>query len=351
MAYTLTQQQREDFDRDGFLILPAVLEDAALTNIRAAMAARVETLLAYYQRLGRGDGGGAGGFNDRLTQLLQIAPEAYQHIDISLPLLRDLAAQAEDWQTVFGAEWQQQAGIYADDSIFQLITHKNIVSIATQLLGDEVVASPVQHVRIKPPQRRLSGSAAADANTARTLWHQDEAVVTEEARGVDILTVWVAITAATPENGCMEAIAGSHKVADTDAVADFGLTAHCPGKGELVGEIYIPETAISRDRCVPLIAQAGDVVLLHRRTIHGARANTSDGVRWSCDMRYQPTGTPSGRDCFPSTVVASRRAPDTVVVDAAAYCDSWLTARDEILSGDRPAIFNSRWNKYAPICA
>lgn len=350
MTYKLTRQQQDTFARDGFLVVPAVLDEALLTTIHAAMAARVENLLARYQLLGRGRGS-IGGFSENLTHLLQIAPEAYQHIDISLPLLHNLSALAADWQALFGNDWHAQAGIYSDDSVFQLITHKNIVSIASQILGDEIIASPVQHVRIKPPQRHLSGSAAVDANTARTLWHQDEAVVTEEARGIDILTVWVAITDVTLENGCMEAVPGSHQAADTDTMADFGLMAHCPGKGELVGEIYIPEDAFTRDQSVPLIAKAGDVVLLHRRTIHGARANTSDGVRWSFDMRYQPAATPSGRACFPSTVVASRRAPETVVRDAAEYRNRWLAVRDAILSGESKAVFNSRWNKYAPVCA
>lgn len=349
----LNQEQMTAFDKNGFLVVPAVLNSDELSAMRAAMARRVADLLQRYHALGRGEGaiGGKGGFEENLTHLLQAVPEAYQHIDITLPLSNELAAKQAEWEEVFGDDWQAQAGVYTDDSIFSLLTHPTIVAIATQLIGDEVTASPVQHVRMKPPQRKLHGSAAVDSNTARTLWHQDEAVVTEEARGVDILTVWVAVTDATRENGCMEAVPGSHKAADTDAAADFGLTMHCPGKGALAGEIYIPEEAIDRADVVPLVANAGDVVLLHKRTVHGAGANTSNGIRWSFDLRYQATGTPSGRSFYPSTVVASRANPARVVASAEEYRDAWLAARDAILSGATQANFNVRWDKYAPICA
>ena len=354
MPLSLSASQLADFNRDGFLIIPAVLTQQDLSEIRSAMAARVVDLLQRYQRLGRGNGSvgtdTAADFSTNITHLLQIAPEAYQHIDISLPMLHDLVACLPDWQALFGDAWRDEAGIYADASIFSLVSHPNIVAIAQQILGEEVMASPVQHVRIKPPQNLLTGSAAIDANTARTLWHQDEAVVTEEARGVDILTVWVAISDATLENGCMQAVAGSHTAADVADIADFGLARHCPGKGDLVGEIYIPEETVAALPRTPLLANAGDVVLLHKRTLHGAGANESNGVRWSFDMRYQALGTPSGREHFPSAIVASHNAAE-IVQHAQQYRQRWLQARDAILDGSVTAEFNSRWNKYAPICA
>ena len=358
MPATLSPDQLAAFDRDGFLVVPSVLGREDLADIRRAMARRVEFLLRCYEQRGRESTTSSspesrenGNFDDNLTHLLHIAPDAYQHLDISLPMLHDYASRVQEWEELFGADWRESAGIYTDETIFNLITHPGVVNIAAQILGEEVEASPVQHVRIKPPQRLLSGSAAVDANTARTLWHQDEAVVTEEARGVDILTVWVAVSDANEQNGCMQAVGGSHRAADDAALPDFGLTAHCPGKGDLVGEIYIPEEVVDRRACTPLVAAAGDVVLLNKRTVHGAGANVSDGVRWSFDLRFQAAGTPSGRRCFPSFLVRSARAPQAVVQSAADYRAEWLAARDAIIAGEVKAEFNTRWNKYAPICA
>lgn len=361
MPAALTPRQLAAFAADGFLVVPAILDTATLSTLRRAMAARVADLLTRHGHPPPADAtaGDIPALGDNLARLLDIAPESYQHIDISLPMLRDMATRLPAWRALFGADWREQAGIFAADCIFHLITHDRIAAIAAQLLGGDIesdtggdiVASPVQHVRIKPPQRRLRGSAAQDANTARTLWHQDEAVVTEQARGVDILTVWIAVTDATEHNGCMRAIAGSHLAADDAAAADYGLSAHCPGRGDLVGEIYIPDSAIAQDRLTPLTAQAGDIVLLHKRTIHGAGPNQSDAIRWSFDLRYQRAGTPTGRDCFPATPLPRRDAPRHTRQTPADYRRAWHAARDAILAGEVQAEFNHRWNKYAPMCA
>ena len=39
----------------------------------------------------------------------------------------------------------------------------------------------------------------------------------------------------------------------------------------------------------------GDVLFLHRFTPHRGTLNSSDYVRWSVDIRFQKTGTPTGR--------------------------------------------------------
>ena len=67
----------------------------------------------------------------------------------------------------------------------------------------------------------------------------------------------------------------------------------------------------------------GDVLLMHKETPHSSSPNTSDTVRWSMDLRYQPTGTPSGRSFWPDFVVRSRSNPDAVLDDHAEWCRLW----------------------------
>ena len=38
---------------------------------------------------------------------------------------------------------------------------------------------------------------------------------------------------------------------------------------------------------------------MHKHTIHGSLPNVSDEIRWSLDLRYNPTGQPTGRPEFP----------------------------------------------------
>lgn len=346
MTPPLTAAQLRDFARDGCLIVPGAVDAGTLAALRADFAARVEDVLRRARAIGQASGGHGGGLEAAAAHLICAAPEYYQHLDISLPLDSDLAARLPAWRELFGDHWLDEAGVFAPESVFRLLTHARLAAIARQVLGaEDLVASPVQHIRIKPPQRRLPARAANDSTCSRANWHQDEAVIHEGARGADILTVWVAVTESTVENGCLRCVPGSHLAGDDANRPDFGLRAHCPGR-EFVGDIYIPDATIPPSARRNLEVSPGDAIVLHRRTVHGADANQSDRIRWSFDLRYQAAGTPTGRECFPALRLAGNDG-------AAAYRRSWLDARDAILRGEVEAVFNTRWQKYrgAPLCA
>ena len=365
----LNESQLREFERDGCLVVPGVVDPDTLAQVKRDYHRRARDLLQRHIRAGRlpptpptpalsdsarPDSGSDSdrspaddGFAETVSRLICGDPDSYQHLDISLPMDENLADRIPQWQNIFGDQWRDEAGIFAAESVHRLLTHPNIAAIAAQIVGENPVCSPVQHARIKPPQRLLPPGADNDANFARTLWHQDEAVVHEGARGANILTVWIAVTNATIENGCMHCVPGSHLAPDDSRRPDFGLKTHCPGK-KLVAEIYIPDELVPQEKRRPLEAGAGDIVLLHRRAAHGAGPNESDGLRWSFDLRYQPAGSPTGRECFPS-FPANQRGPDA----AREYKRQWLNARDRIIRGEVPAAFNTRWLKYqdAQLCA
>ena len=66
---------------------------------------------------------------------------------------------------------------------------------------------------------------------------------------------------------------------------------------------------------MPQIAQLtlpmdkGDVLLMDKQTPHRSTPNNADMVRWSMDLRYQQTGTPTGRPFHPDFVARSRSNP------------------------------------------
>jgi ectoine hydroxylase-related dioxygenase (phytanoyl-CoA dioxygenase family) len=326
----LTPAQLESFDRDGYLIVENVLDDTTLNALRREYVGRLD---AVAQRL-HADGKLPStyselAFDERYTGMLQTCPEIYEHLDITLPMNPNMGPEA---------------GVHTGQAVFGLLTHPRLLDIAESVIGPEIDSNPTQHVRIKPPESLLPESSRVDANVARTLWHQDEAVLLQEAAGVDVLTAWVAITEANRENGCMVCVAGSHK--------GDPLVLHCPSR-TLVGEIYIPDGLIDPDQVVPLEVGAGAVVLLHRRTVHGAARNTSDKLRWSFDLRYQPAGLPSGRDCFPSFRARSRAHPESELRDPQQYAANWRRARERIVAGEVRARFNVQWddNANVPLCA
>ena len=155
---------------------------------------------------------------------------------------------------------------------------------------------------------------------------------------VNVLTVWLAITDATVENGCLCIVPGSHL---------DGLAQHCLGSGK-EGGVRIPEKFIRRE-AIPMPVKRGGALLLNRHTMHCALENVSDNIRWSFDLRYQPSGQPTGRPAFPGFVARSRQHPETELRDWRAWRQLWLDARDRLAEQETPAF--NRWSKDAPACA
>lgn len=326
----LTQRQLEDFDRDGYLVVENVLTEAELADVRAEYDEILERETARLVERGALQQLTGSSFSERYVEALQQLDDMYllyQHLDISLPMLDDL---------------EPTATMNAGPAVFRLLTNPRVLDAAESIVGPEIYSNPVQHARIKPPRRHLP-AAATDANIAATLWHQDAAVIEPEADDTNMLTVWLAITDATTENGCLVAVPGSHR---------GQTTLHCPGK-IFQAEIYIPESIIDRGGVVPLEVGAGGMVLLHKKTEHASLENSTDDIRWSFDLRYQPIGEPTGRDVFPGFVARSAAAPDSVLTDPEQWARLWWEARDRIASGEVEMRFGGRWNhnRTQPVCA
>lgn len=326
----LTAEQLADFDRDGYLVVDEVLTESDLDAVSAEYAEIMERECARLVVDGALRPLQAETFSERYIEALGQLDDMYllyQHFDISLPMLETL---------------EPTATMNAGKAVFDLLTNPRLLDVAESVLGPEIYSNPVQHARIKPPRHRLP-AAATDANVAATLWHQDAAVIEPSGDATNMLTVWLAITDATIENGCLIVVPGSHR---------GDRTLHCPGK-VFQAEIYIPESILAMERVVPLEVKAGGMVLLHKLTEHGSLENNTDDIRWSFDLRYQPVGEPTGREVFPGFVARSRSNPASELTDAAEWAQLWWGARDRIAAGDVEMRFGGRWNHNAsqPVCA
>lgn len=325
----LTASQLERFQQDGYLVVDDVLSEIDLMDIRDEYEGILNRVAADLAERGLIRPLQADSFSQRYIEVMEQLDDMYllyQHLDISLPLMHDLPPDTT---------------MSAGPAVFRLLTNPRLLDLVESVIGPEIYSNPVQHARIKPPIRFLH-RAKTDANVAATAWHQDAAVVDPEADDTDMLTVWVAVTDATVENGCLVTAPSSHR-ADP--------TLHCPGK-IFPAEIYIPEALVGPGQA-PLEMKAGSVLLLHRMTKHGSLENYTDDIRWSFDLRYQPIGQPTGRECFPGFVARSRAHPETVLTDPQEWANLWWEARDGITSGRVPMHIGGRWNPNAahPVCA
>lgn len=228
--------------------------------------------------------------------------------------------------------------MWTGPAVFALLTNPRLLDVVESVIGPEITSNPVQHVRIKPPELMVPpGDGETQARVRATSWHQDNGVVTEEADDSEILTVWIPLTTATEAHGCLTVMPRSHR---------GDILTHCPGG---TSGLEIPETILSRDGAVPLPMVPGDVLLIHRRTAHASLSNVSDEIRWSLDLRYNPTGQATGRSVHPEFVARSRKDPSSELRDPAAWRRSWENAR-ACLADDTDVVYN-RWNSDAPACA
>jgi ectoine hydroxylase-related dioxygenase (phytanoyl-CoA dioxygenase family) len=207
--------------------------------------------------------------------------------------------------------------------VFHVLRNPDLLDAVESLIGPEIYSNPVQHVRIKPPESVVSEEAKKKGTLLlASTWHQDASVVTSEADDTLMLTVWLPVTDATIDNGCMIVVPKNH---------DHGLIEHCPavpGKSFK----YLSTKLFDADRQVALPMRRGSALLMTRFTPHGSLPNKSGVIRWSMDLRYNPTGQPTGRPQFPGFVARSRRDPSSELRDAVAWRQSWLDARRRISS-------------------
>ena len=312
MAVALTDAQVARFRDQGCLVVEGVLDEADLAPLRDEYTELLDRVARQLHARGEIDDPHAElPFEVRYPRILGAYPELYKFLNISLPLIND-AAHADDLTMHAGA------------AVFQLLRHPRILDVVESIVGPEIYSNPVQHVRMKPPAADVPDDVAEYSNIGMTTWHQDYVSLLDEVADTNLLTVWVAITDATPENGCLVCIPGSHR---------GGLAQHRAGI-TMASEPHIPPEHIDPARITPLPVARGGVVLFEKLTWHASLPNRSDGLRWSFDLRYNPTGEPTGRPAFPGFVARSRANPDSELRDPSAWAALWDGARRRILTGE-----------------
>ena len=263
-------------------------------------------------------------FGERLSRIIQ-HPGAnyYSHLDIALPQ----------------AGVREDTPIHLGPATFNMLRSPRLLDAVEQIVGPEIFSNPIQHVRIKPPERFVP-DAHRNALTAQTDWHQDQGVALPEADETPILTVWLPVFDAPVEAGCLQVVPASHRE---------GLATHCPSRASTgKGTLHIPDELLGGDPvAVPM--KRGQALFMHRRTKHASLRNVSDDIRWSFDLRFHAVGLPTGRPAFPGFVARSRSNPASELTDAQIWADMWRGARSRL------ALINmgkfNRWEGGQQICA
>ena len=87
-----------------------------------------------------------------------------------------------------------------------------------------------------------------------------------------------------------------------------------------IAGIIQQRTGLGNDASGFQIFHMGGAVFLTQMLAHGSHDHLAEGlVRWSLDIRYSVLDMPTGRDEVPGFVARSRRSPERVTKDAAAW--------------------------------
>ncbi len=245
MGYRLSQAEIETYHRDGLVIPNYRLPDDAVARLRAGA--------------------------DRI---------------LNLP---GQATPGRDWVPI--GHLPDRPGVIdgapGGDLLFDVATTPDLVDMVEQLLGPDIILW-ASNIFGKP------------ARTGKPVqWHQDGHYFPVEPMAT--LTAWIAIDDATPENGCLRYIPGSHR---------RGLLTHTdehrvPGVlSRAIWNDAVDESS-ARDVCL----KAGQFSLHHVDIVHGSNANTSGQRRAGFVVRYMPATSLFVRAVKPGIPVASGTVP------------------------------------------
>ena len=153
----------------------------------------------------------------------------------------------------------------------QLMRHPAILNLVRSLLGNDLMVWTTHIYPKEPSDGRFIS------------WHQDSA-----HWGLDsnqVLSVWVALTDATRENGCMRMLPGSHHNGQVEH-QDTRDSNNILTRGQTISN------GIEEDRSVWIELKAGEVSVHHVDMFHASTPNQSNQRRVGIAIRYI---TPSAR--------------------------------------------------------
>ena len=216
---------------------------------------------------------------------------------------------------------KKDSNYFATNSLWNLINNKKILNVVEKILGPEILSNPVQNTRIKQPEKKLQEKSIFNGLSGRAPWHQDAAVLSKKGqRLTDMVTVWIPFTKTTIKNGCMITVSKFNKL---------GLLNHISNSN---GEVQIKNSEIiDKHKAVALEANVGDIILLHKHSVHCSLPNKSNNFRISADLRYNKAGQPSGREPLPSFYVRSKSKKNLKIINYKQWLGLWEKAKNKCI--------------------
>ena len=110
-------------------------------------------------------------------------------------------------------------------------------------------------------------------------WHQDSAYYGLDPH--DVITLWLAFTDASPENGCMKVLPGSHTWPDQQHLETYDEN-NLLSRGQTIA-------GLNEDDAVLMPLKAGQFSMHHERQLHASGPNVTDDRRMGMSFTFLPT--------------------------------------------------------------
>lgn len=245
---SLTATERDQWDRDGYLLIPGIVPQARLTALQHVIEAVVDARLDKLRREGL---------------ISDTKPQA--------PFDRRLAEAAGQLASKFGRSWRKPL---ASRAVFDLQGTPSLARVIGQLTGTDTIGHPVFNGRPKLPGQQMTVVP----------WHQDSGYFGAGSDRSMILTTWIPLVPVDETNGCLQVIPGTHRLE---------LRPHAKEARE--GEFLEADmTGLDATRAVTCVMQPGDALIFNNLVMHRSLPSTAPTIRWSIDLRYVRDGDPLG---------------------------------------------------------
>ena len=248
-ATPLSPEQMNQWENDGYLLLKNVVPESAINGVCESFARVVDGIICELKEDG-----------------------IIEDEGVELPFETRFAKVAGEHANRFGRSWRNQV---ATPEVFELHHAPRLVDAIGQLIGTDVIGHPVFNARPKLPGQQLTVVP----------WHQDSGYFGTVSETSLIPTAWIPLVPVDETNGCLQVVAGSHRL---------GVVNHHTEERE--GKfLEVIDELIENSRVVTCPMELGDALVFHNLTLHRSLPHTtSEIVRWAIDIRYLRDGDHPG---------------------------------------------------------
>ena len=188
-----------------------------------------------------------------------------------------------------------------DDTYGLLTRSERMVNSVDQLLDGD---SAVCHFHSKLMQKEPRVGGAWEWHQDYGYWYKNEFLLPDQ-----LISVMIAITKATKENGCLQVIKGSHKMGRVE----HGITGEQNGAAQR----YV-DLALETMDLVYVELQPGDALFFHSNLLHRSEANLSDAPRWSMISCYNRQENKPYNENHLSCITPISVVPDEALLNSEA---------------------------------